>query len=86
LQKVAAQSYDIVNTMDDVATTKILIQELKKAQGWSKIISDVTSFCTKQDIIIIPDMNGSYAYFVRSRASNETTVEHYYSIISLPLQ
>jgi hypothetical protein len=75
-KKLQHKSRDIVNAMDDVATTKILIQELRD-QGWSKLISDVTSFCMQQGIVV-PDMNGSYADFIRSRASNETTVEHHY--------
>lgn len=65
-----------MNAMDGVATTKILIQELRD-QGWSKLISDVTYFCMKQGIVV-PDMKGLYANFIRSRASNETTVEHHY--------
>jgi hypothetical protein len=59
-----------------VATTKILIQELRD-QGWTKLISDATSFCMKQGIVVL-DVNGSYANFFRSRASNETTLEHHY--------
>jgi hypothetical protein len=75
-KKLQHKSQDIVNAMDDVATTKILIQQLRD-EGWSKLISDVTSFCVKQGIVV-PDMKGLYADFIRSRASNETTVEHHY--------
>ena len=67
---------DIVNAMDDVATTKKLIQNLRD-HGWSSLISDVTSFCKKQDIAI-PDLNAFYADYIRSHAQNELTVEHHY--------
>jgi len=67
---------DIVNAMDDVATTKKLIQNLRD-HGWSSLISDVTSFCKKQDIVV-PDLNAFYADYIRSRAQNELTVEHHY--------
>jgi hypothetical protein len=45
--------------MDDVATTKKLLQNLRD-NGWSRLLSDVTSFCNKQGIQV-PDMNGFYA-------------------------
>jgi len=75
-KKLQQKSQDIVNAMDDVATTKKLIQNLRD-HGWSSLISDVTSFCKKQDIAI-PDLNVFYAYYIRSRAQNELTVEHHY--------
>uniref|UniRef100_A0A0A9GHJ6 Uncharacterized protein n=1 Tax=Arundo donax TaxID=35708 RepID=A0A0A9GHJ6_ARUDO len=75
-KKLQHKSQDIVNAMDDVATTKKLIQNLRD-NGWSNLISDVTSFCSKQEIIV-PDMKDFYADFIRSRAADETTVEHHY--------
>jgi hypothetical protein len=75
-RKLQQKSQDIVNAMDDVATTKKLIQNLRD-HGWSKLLEEVTAFCTKQGITI-PDMNGFYADYIRSRSSSETTVEHHY--------
>ena len=54
--------------MDDVATTKKLLQNLRE-HGWDNLISDVISFCMK---------HGIDADFIRSRVANETTVEHHY--------
>jgi hypothetical protein len=72
-KKLQQKSQDIVNSMDDVATTKRLIQNLRE-HGWNKLISDVTQFCNKQGIIV-PNMTGSYADYVRGA---EITVEHHY--------
>jgi len=62
--------------MDDVATTKKLIQSLRD-HGWSALLNDVTSFCIKQGIQV-PNMNAFYADYIRSRAENELSVEHHY--------
>ncbi|KAJ1269938.1 hypothetical protein BS78_06G016400 [Paspalum vaginatum] len=75
-KKLQQKSQDIVNAMDDVVTTKKLIQNLRD-HGWDNLLSDVTSFCTTQGIIV-PNMEDFYADFIRSRAPNETTVEHHY--------
>jgi hypothetical protein len=58
-KKLQQKSQDIVNAMDDVATTKKLLQNLRD-NGCSRLLSDVTSFCNKQGIQV-PDMNGFYA-------------------------
>ncbi|KAG0529915.1 hypothetical protein BDA96_05G138500 [Sorghum bicolor] len=75
-RKLQQKSQDIINAMADVATTKRLIQDLRD-NGWSKLLKDVTVFCTKQGITV-PDMNGSYADYIRSRSGSEATVEHHY--------
>jgi hypothetical protein len=75
-KKLQHKSQDIVNAMDDVATTKRLIQDLRD-QGWTKLINDVTSFCSKQGIVV-PNMGDRYVDFIRSREDDETTVEHHY--------
>jgi hypothetical protein len=72
-KKLQQKSQDIVNAMDDVATTKRLIQNLRE-HGWNKLISDVTQFCNKQGIIV-PNMSGSYVEYVQGA---EITVEHHY--------
>ena len=75
-RKLQQKSQDIINAMDDVATTKRLIQNLRD-HGWSKLLGEVTAFCSKQGITV-PDMNWYYAHFIRSHSSSETTVEHHY--------
>jgi hypothetical protein len=67
-----------LNAMDDVATTKKLIQNLRD-HGWSSLISVVTSFCNKHGIVA-SDMNVLYADFIRSRANDQLTVEHHYKL------
>lgn len=65
-----------MNAMDDVATSKKLIQNLG-VHGWGSLISDVTSFCSKHNIVV-SDMNEFYADFIRSHAKERLTVEHHY--------
>ena len=48
-KKLQHKSQDIVNAMDDVATTKKLLQNLRE-HGWDNLISDVISFCMKHGI------------------------------------
>jgi phage terminase large subunit-like protein len=67
-KKLQQKSQDIVNAMDDVATTKKLIQNLRD-HGWSSLISVVTSFCSKHGIVT-PDMNVLCVDFIRSRAND----------------
>jgi hypothetical protein len=74
-KKLQHKSQDIVNAMDDVATTKRLIQNLRD-HGWDRLINDVTVFCNKHEIII-PNMTEVYADYIRSRAGNEITIEHH---------
>ncbi|KAG2588621.1 hypothetical protein PVAP13_5NG348962 [Panicum virgatum] len=75
-KKLQHKSQDIVNAMDDITTTKKLLQNLRE-HGWDNLISDVISFCMKHGIAY-PNMEDFYADFIRSRAANETTVEHHY--------
>ena len=63
-KKLQQKSQDIVNAMDNVATTKKLIRNLRD-HGWSSLIGNVTSFCKKQDIAV-PDLNAFYADYIRS--------------------
>jgi hypothetical protein len=67
-KKLQQKSQDIVNAIDDVATTKKLIQNLRD-HGWSSLISVVTSFCSKHGIVV-PDMNVFYADFIQSRKND----------------
>jgi hypothetical protein len=62
-KKLQHKSQDIVNAMDNVATTKKLIQNLRE-HGWDKLISEATLFCSKQGIIV-PNMTDFYADYIR---------------------
>ena len=62
--------------MDDVSTTKKLIQKLRD-DGWNKLIGDVMLFCQKHGITA-PNMTEFYVDFIRSRTANESTAEHHY--------
>lgn len=75
-KKLQQKSQDIVNAMDDIATTKRLVQNLRD-HGWNSLISDVTQFCNKQGSRV-PNMTEFYADYIRSRGDNEITVEHHY--------
>lgn len=75
-KKLQLKSQDIVNAMDDVKTTKLLIQKLRD-NGWSKLKTDVLSFCAKHGVKT-PDFGELYVDFINSRADDESTVEHHY--------
>jgi hypothetical protein len=76
MKLVMQNSQDIVNAMDDVSTTKKLIQKLRD-DGWNKLISDVMLFCQKHRITA-PNMIDFYVDFIRSRGADESTAEHHY--------
>uniref|UniRef100_A0ACD5WQZ9 Uncharacterized protein n=1 Tax=Avena sativa TaxID=4498 RepID=A0ACD5WQZ9_AVESA len=48
-KKLQLKSQDIVNAMDGVKTTKVLIHKLRD-NGWSKLKADVLSFCVKHGV------------------------------------
>lgn len=75
-KKLQQKSQDIVNAMHDVAITKELIQKLRD-DGWSNLLSDVVLFCKKHGISV-PDMDGFYVNFIRSRKEDETSAKHHY--------
>ncbi|KAF8406933.1 hypothetical protein HHK36_006054 [Tetracentron sinense] len=58
-QALQSQSQDILNVLDLVSTTKVLLQELRE-DGWDPWLKKVTSFCNQYDVDI-PDMNDCYA-------------------------
>jgi hypothetical protein len=70
------KSQDIVNTMDDVKTTKLLIQELRD-NGWNKLKGDVLSFCGKHGVKT-PQFDELYVDFINSPPEDRSTVEHHY--------
>jgi hypothetical protein len=75
-KKLQQKSQDIVNAMHDVATTKELIQKLRD-DGWTNLLCDVVLFCKKHGILV-PDMDGFYVDFIRSRKEDETSAKHHY--------
>ncbi|KAM3271718.1 hypothetical protein ACQJBY_042113 [Aegilops geniculata] len=75
-KKLQQKSQDILNAMDDVSTTKKLVQQLRD-DGWAKLISDVNLFCQKHGITA-PNMTDNYVDFIRSRADDLSTAEHHY--------
>ncbi|KAM0893614.1 hypothetical protein ACQ4PT_024979 [Festuca glaucescens] len=75
-KKLQQKSQDIVNAMHDVATTKELIQKLRD-DGWTNLLCDVMLFC-KKHVISVPDMDGFYVDFIRSRKEDETSSKHHY--------
>lgn len=50
-QALKQQSYDVVNIMHLVCTTKAFIQELRE-NSWNKIFTCVKSFCKKINMIL----------------------------------
>ncbi|KAF8396080.1 hypothetical protein HHK36_017692 [Tetracentron sinense] len=77
-QALQSQSQDILNALDLVSTTKVLIQELRE-DGWDPLLEKVTSFCNQYNVDI-PDMNGRYAAG-RGRFHHQhdhITIEHHY--------
>ena len=75
-KKLQQKSQDIVKVMHDVATTKELLQKLRDV-GWTNLLHDVGLFCEKQSISV-PDMDGFYVDFIRSRKADETSAKHHY--------
>lgn len=56
LQKLWQKSQDTINAMDDVATKKRLIRNLRD-HGWSKLLEQVITFLVNKTIIV-PDISG----------------------------
>ncbi|CAJ2637959.1 unnamed protein product [Trifolium pratense] len=66
-QALQKQDQDVVNAMDLVRSTKLVIQDLRD-DGWDELLSTVTSFCQRHEIEI-PDLHDvhSTTRFGRSR-------------------
>nr|KAJ0228552.1 hypothetical protein LSAT_V11C100038460 [Lactuca sativa] len=68
-QSLQQKSIDIMNALALVSTTKILLQKLR---------DEVVCFCKRSDTLV-PDMNETYKYVIRTRSDNEIiTTEHHY--------
>ncbi|XP_074355960.1 uncharacterized protein LOC141695626 [Apium graveolens] len=72
-----SKSIDILNAMDLVATTKLLLQSLRD-EGFDVLLDYVMSVCAKYKINL-PDMNARYMDNFRSvRQIDDISVEHHY--------
>ncbi|KAL6652604.1 hypothetical protein ACP70R_011529 [Stipagrostis hirtigluma subsp. patula] len=54
-QTLQKKSIDILNAMNSVSNTKVLLGELRN-EGWESLLEEVKSFCEKHEIEI-PDLN-----------------------------
>ncbi|KAJ4747360.1 zinc finger MYM-type-like protein [Rhynchospora pubera] len=73
------KSLDILNALNLVSSTKVLIQKLRD-DGWEPLLEKVNSFCQKHEVEV-PDMNLRYVDFTQSRNKHDnTTVEHHYRV------
>jgi hypothetical protein len=52
------KSLDILNDLDCVSNTKVLLADLRE-NGWESLLEEVKSFCMKHKIDI-PDLNRKY--------------------------
>uniref|UniRef100_A0A453AKG6 HAT C-terminal dimerisation domain-containing protein n=1 Tax=Aegilops tauschii subsp. strangulata TaxID=200361 RepID=A0A453AKG6_AEGTS len=76
-QTLQKKSLDILNALDLVSTTKVLLGKLRE-DGWDPLLQEVQSFCLKHEIDI-PDLNSRYVDVTKSRNKhdNTTTLHHY---------
>ena len=61
-QKLQYKSLDILNAMDSVSNTKVLLGELRE-HGWESLLEEVKSFCVKHEIDI-PDLDRKYVFLL----------------------
>jgi hypothetical protein len=54
------KSIDILNAVNSVSTTKVLLGELRN-NGWEPLLKEVKLFCGKHEIDI-PDLNKKYVF------------------------
>ncbi|XP_019160893.1 PREDICTED: zinc finger MYM-type protein 1-like [Ipomoea nil] len=77
-QALQLQSQEILNAMDLVSSTKLLIQNLRDS-GWDELVASVKSFCETVNITV-PDFDAQYIAR-RGRAryqQDELTIGHHY--------
>ncbi|KAL5843993.1 hypothetical protein ACOSQ4_009951 [Xanthoceras sorbifolium] len=72
------KSQDILNALNLVSTTKLLLQQLREDE-WDDFFESVVSFCKRHDIDI-PNMGERYMEGTRRSCQqrNNITVEHFY--------
>ena len=61
-RKLQYKSLDILNAMDSVSNTKVLLGELRE-HGWESLLEEVKSFCVKHEIDI-PDLDRKYVFLL----------------------
>ena len=54
-QTLQNKSIDILNALDSVSNTKVLLGKLRE-NGWESLLEEVQTFCLKHDIEV-PDLN-----------------------------
>ena len=59
-QTLQKKSIDILNAVDSVSTTKVLLGELRN-NGWEPLLKEVKLFCGKHEIDI-PDLSKKYIF------------------------
>ena len=57
-QTLQKKSIDILNAMDSVSNTKVLLRDLRN-DGWEPLLNEVMDFCGKHEVEI-PDLNRRY--------------------------
>lgn len=60
-QTLQKKSIDILNALDSVSNTKVLLGNLRN-DGWDPLLQEVNYFCEKNDIDIL-DLNHKYVSF-----------------------
>ncbi|KAK9079937.1 hypothetical protein SSX86_001612 [Deinandra increscens subsp. villosa] len=77
-QALQKKSQDILNAMDQVATTKVSLDTFRNT-GWDKFLEDVTFFCEKHQVTV-PDMDSPYVSTNYRPRKNDlhVTFGHYY--------
>lgn len=73
---VKPSSIDILNALDSVSNTKVLLAKLRE-DGWESLLEEVQSFCLKHEIEVL-DLSRKYVDVTRSRNmhDNTTTLHH----------
>ena len=59
-QTLQKKSIDILNVVDSVSTTKVLLGELRNS-GWEPLLEEIKLFCGKHEIDI-PDLSKKYVF------------------------
>jgi hypothetical protein len=54
-QTLQSKSIDILNALDSVSNTKVMLGKLRE-DGWESLLEEVRSFCLKHDIEV-PDLD-----------------------------
>ncbi|XP_073353905.1 uncharacterized protein [Aegilops tauschii subsp. strangulata] len=71
------KSIDILNALDTLSNTKVLLADLRE-EGWEPLIEEVKTFCVKHEVEI-PDMSRKYVDVTKSQHKhNKITVLHHY--------